>query len=72
MYIQQILDDGEAGLTHNEIMAKYGISREVGHAITVCSKGLDIEEIEERLKLILTGMTGKQIGDIMQNRRDKC
>lgn len=61
MNIQQILDDWNSSFTHGEIKARHGITNEQEFAITLCSDGLSISEIENRLIHLRLGMKGDEI-----------
>ncbi len=69
MNIQGILTDWVNKSTHGEIKANHNVSEEHEFAITLCSDGLSIGEIENRLSNVKTGMTGKQIMNVMKQAK---
>lgn len=67
MNIQGILHDWKNGLTHGEIKAKYDLLHVEEYAITMCSEGLSISQIEERLTRLRSGDKAAQIKALMQS-----
>lgn len=66
MNIQQILDDWNSGFTHGEIKARHNVTDEQDFAITECSSGLSISEIESRLISLKPGMKAARIMAVMK------
>lgn len=66
MNVQEILKDWKFGLTHKEIKDRHGLTDNEEFAITECSDGLSIQEIQQRLTKLKPSDTGRQIKEKMQ------
>lgn len=68
MNIKQILSDWQNGYTHGEIKQRHNLTVEQEFAITECSTGLTVEQIEIRLANLKPDMKAAEIKAAMSKQ----